>query len=283
MNHSRTLAILAYHKIGAPSPVGWETWYYVPEQVFLRHLTILHDRGWEVIDADTLLRALDGSEELPRRAALLTFDDGYRSVREVALPWLVRFGFPAVVFVPTGFIGSVNTFDAGLEPEEPICDWDHLHDLERNCVSVQSHGVTHQLFSSLSPVEQANELVESKRRLEDGMRKPVTLFAFPYGDPGADERMVSTRLRSAGYRAACLYDGGLNHGPIRHPYRLARLTMGPDTDLDRRLDTWADSGFRRESGGVSEAVARRSDTPPRQEAKQDGGRTIPAPSPCGPA
>jgi peptidoglycan/xylan/chitin deacetylase (PgdA/CDA1 family) len=236
MNHSRTLAILAYHKIGAPSPGGWDSWYYVPEGVFLRHLTILRDRGWEVIDADTLIRALDGSEELPRRTALLTFDDGYRSVREVALPWLVRFGFPAVVFVPTGFIGGVNTFDAGLEPEEPICDWDDLRDLERNRVSVQSHGVWHRPFSGLAPVEQSEELFESKRTLEDGMGKPVTLFAFPYGDSGADERAISDRLGRAGYRAACVYDGGLNHGPIRQPYQLARLTMGSDTDLDRRLD-----------------------------------------------
>jgi hypothetical protein len=44
MNHSRPLAILAYHKFGAPSPGGWETWYHVLEEVFLRHLTILRLR-----------------------------------------------------------------------------------------------------------------------------------------------------------------------------------------------------------------------------------------------
>ena len=227
----RTLAILGYHKIGAPSPGGWETWYYVPESVFVHQLTCLRDQGFEVIDAAQLVRALDGSEDLPDRAAMLTFDDGYQSVCEVALPWLVRFGYPAVLFVPTGSIGGCNSFDAAAEPMEAICDWDQLHALDRNRVSIQSHGVSHRSFSELLPCEQEQELRESKRVLERGLGEPITLFAYPYGDAGADPRQVREQLLNAGYRAACLYDGGLNYGPIRQPYCLSRLTMGPDTDL----------------------------------------------------
>src|SRR5262245_33451802 len=112
------LAILGYHKIGAPPPSGWDSWYYVPEETFHRHLVFLRDQGWLVIDAALLLQALSGGAELPPRAALLTFDDGYRCVREVALPWLRRFGYPAVAFVPTQFVGGFNTFD-DAEPVEP--------------------------------------------------------------------------------------------------------------------------------------------------------------------
>jgi peptidoglycan/xylan/chitin deacetylase (PgdA/CDA1 family) len=231
-----TLAILGYHKIGAPSPGAWETWYSIPEAVFLRHLAILRDRGWEVIDPDRLLHGLDGSRDLPHRGALLTFDDGYRCVLEVAMPALARFGYPAVLFVPTGFVGGSNRFDDGAEPEEPICNRDELRELERNGVSIQSHGVTHRAFSGLSPHEQDEELRESKRVLERAIGKPVDLFAYPYGEAGLDEPAVARRLARAGYRAACLYDGGLNRGAIRRPYHLARLTMGSDTDLEAILD-----------------------------------------------
>ena len=228
----RTLAILAYHKIGTPAPGGWETWYYVPEAVFVRQLHVLHDQGFQVIEAATLVRALDGSEELADRTALLTFDDGYLSVLEVALPWLVRFGYPAVVFVPTRFIGGSNTFDGDAEPMEAICDWDQLRELDRNRVTIQSHGVSHRSFSELPPFEHEHELRESKRVLEAQLNKPVTLFAYPYGDTGSDLPQASEELSSAGYRAACVYDDKLNHWPIRQPYTLARLTMGPDTDLE---------------------------------------------------
>jgi peptidoglycan/xylan/chitin deacetylase (PgdA/CDA1 family) len=43
---------------------------------------------------------------LPPRAVCITFDDGYRSVHDLALPVLREFDLPATVFVTTGFIGS---------------------------------------------------------------------------------------------------------------------------------------------------------------------------------
>src|SRR5688572_2679890 len=84
------LAVLGYHKIGEPSPGGWETWFYVPERTFVAHLEYLRVRGWHVIDLATLLRGLSDSDALPPRAALLTFDDGYRSMLDTALPCLRR-------------------------------------------------------------------------------------------------------------------------------------------------------------------------------------------------
>jgi peptidoglycan/xylan/chitin deacetylase (PgdA/CDA1 family) len=51
-------------------------------------------RDYEFVSLDEVL-----SGELPRRALLITFDDGYRSVAEVALPILWRLGVPSVFFV----------------------------------------------------------------------------------------------------------------------------------------------------------------------------------------
>src|SRR5262245_21752607 len=111
----QTLAILGYHKIGPPPPGGWETWFYVPEATFVTHLAFLKENGWQVIDATTFLRGLAEPDSLPDRAALLTFDDGYKSMCDVTLPCLQRFGFPAVLFVPTDYVGRTNSFDADTE------------------------------------------------------------------------------------------------------------------------------------------------------------------------
>jgi peptidoglycan/xylan/chitin deacetylase (PgdA/CDA1 family) len=232
----RNLAILGYHKIGEPPPGGWQTWFYVPEEIFVGHLSYLRDHGWQVIDLLTLFRSITAPESLSGRAALLTFDDGYRSMRTVALPWLLRFGYPAVLFVPTDYIGGSNGFDAGCEPEEPICDWDDLRELQRSGVSIQSHGASHRSFSKLRLPEQEEELAQSKITLEAGLEKPVEVFAYPYGDGGTVARSTRRALEHAGYRAACLYKGGPNPLPIVEPYRLTRLAMGPDTDLQEALE-----------------------------------------------
>ncbi len=229
------LAILGYHKIGPPPANGWESWFYIPEKVFDQQLDYLSAEGWEIIDQARLLQALADPSVLPEKAALLSFDDGYRSMREVTLPLLRRRGYPAVLFVPTDYIGGSNTFDGGSEPDEPICDWEDLRELQRCGVSVQSHSVSHPLFSLLSPQEIARELRESKEVLESGMDRLVELFAYPYGDPGRDPPAVAEELRASGYRAAFLYGGGPNNTPFPDPYGMTRLAMGPDTDLAAAL------------------------------------------------
>jgi peptidoglycan/xylan/chitin deacetylase (PgdA/CDA1 family) len=232
----RNLAVLGYHKIGQPPPGGWQTWFYVPEEIFVGHLSYLREHGWQVIDLLALFKGIRTPESLPERAALLTFDDGYRSMRTVALPWLLRFGYPAVLFIPTDYIGGFNGFDAGSEPEEAICDWADLRELERSGVSIQSHGASHRSFSKLRMAEQAEELARSKSTLEAGLEKPVEVFAYPYGDGGTEPRATVRVLEHAGYRAACLYKGGPNPLPIARPYRLTRVAVGPDTDLQVTLE-----------------------------------------------
>src|SRR5436305_5987284 len=81
----RIVAILAYHKIGQPPANGWESWFYIPEATFVSHLSYLHESGWQVIDLATFLQGLVEAHVLPRRSVLLTFDDGFRSMRQVAL------------------------------------------------------------------------------------------------------------------------------------------------------------------------------------------------------
>jgi peptidoglycan/xylan/chitin deacetylase (PgdA/CDA1 family) len=241
------LAILGFHKIGEPPPDGWETWFYIPEATFVEHLSYLQGSGWQVIDLATFLKGLTAPNSLPERSALLTFDDGYRSMRTVALPWLLRFGYPAVLFVPTDFIGARNTFDAA-EPEEALCDWNDLAELERQGVSVQSHGASHRPLSDLTPVEQEEELRRSKTTLEAGLGKRVEVFSYPYGDDGVSSypygadgarsqvlQKVRETLIRTGYQAAYLYGGGPTRLPAADPYRLTRLAVGPDTDLQAEL------------------------------------------------
>ncbi len=235
MTTDRKLAILAYHKIGEPPPGEYPTWNYVPEAIFCQQLEWLRERGWAVIDHATFTRGLVDPEALPERAVLLTFDDGYRSMRTVALPALQRFGLPAVLFVPTAFVGDTNRFDEGIEPDEPICDWEDLEALERGGVSVQSHGVTHRHFSKLDPMQQREELVASKATLERHLGRDVDAIAYPYGDEGCDPEAVGSLLTAAGYQAALLYGGGVTSVPVEDRYRLPRVAMGPDSDLEALL------------------------------------------------
>jgi peptidoglycan/xylan/chitin deacetylase (PgdA/CDA1 family) len=230
-----TLAVLGYHKIGPPGPSAWETWYYVPEQIFADQIGTLSACGWETIDITGLRAALAGTLRLPERAALITFDDGYRSVHEYALPVLQRLACPALLFVPTDFVGRTNEFDSDIEPVEPMCRWDQLGELSRSGVAVQSHGKTHRAFSNISPAERRQEVADSKAALEARLGGPVDFSAYPYGDDADGAGDVRAALAESGYRAAFGYGGGPFELGAADRYRLARIAMGPDTDLRAEL------------------------------------------------
>ena len=230
----RTLAILGYHKIGL-WPGDWKSWYYVSDETFAGHLRTLSEEDWHFLDISTFLRGLDEPDSLPERSALVTFDDGYRSLLKHGLPTLRQFDCPAVLFVPTDYVSGTNAFDRDEEPEEVICSFEDLRHLQRQGVSIQAHSVTHRAFSDLGSGELEQEVCWSKEVLEEGVAEPVELFAFPYGDGGKEPRQVTSLLSRAGFKAACLYGGGLQSVPAENRFRLARIAMGPDTDLAREL------------------------------------------------
>lgn len=238
----KVIAVLAYHKIGKPDG-DWYTWNYVSENNFKEHLQCLSDNNWKVLSAEQFLRALEEPNDLPQKSALITFDDGYRSNLTTALPSLQTFNYPAVIFVPTAFVGSYNAFDADIfyEPREKICTWDELRELEANGISLQSHGVNHVHFAKLNTRQIIEEVLGSKTTLDKQLQKKVSLFSYPYGDMGNDTKTTEGILLNAGYKAAFLY-GGKFFETFENIFQIQRIALGADSDLNHLLSYPAD-GF----------------------------------------
>jgi peptidoglycan/xylan/chitin deacetylase (PgdA/CDA1 family) len=100
------VAILTYHHVAAHDPA----YPYDPGVAdaspaqFRRQMEMLARHGTP-IGIDELIRALDGAP-LPKNPVMVTFDDGYRSCHDVALPILRAVGMRAAFFVPTAFISE---------------------------------------------------------------------------------------------------------------------------------------------------------------------------------
>jgi peptidoglycan/xylan/chitin deacetylase (PgdA/CDA1 family) len=230
---AKSIAILAYHKL-APDGQA-KTWYYVERSRFAADLSSLERGGWTVISLAELVRGLEAPETLPDRAALVTFDDAYRSVFEYAYPVLSERGHPAVVFVPAEYVGKTSTFDDHTdEPVEPICTLAELQELERSGISIESHGFTHRRLSRLSRRQVKRELSRSKAFLEDGLAKRISAYAYAYGDTGSNA-VVRPLLARCGYRVAFLYGGAAFSLPV-DGYAVPRIPLGSDSELASELD-----------------------------------------------
>lgn len=81
----------------------------VTREVFERHLRFLQ-RHFNVVDARTFGRHLQTREKFPPATCLITFDDGWSDNFKHAFPALKERGLPAVIFLPTDYIGSGRVF-----------------------------------------------------------------------------------------------------------------------------------------------------------------------------
>jgi peptidoglycan/xylan/chitin deacetylase (PgdA/CDA1 family) len=100
------VGVVTFHHIhdtaGDPSyPYDPDVADATPEQ-FRRRLELLARIGTP-IGMEELMRGLEGAP-LPPNPVMITFDDGYRSCHDVALPILRELGIPATFFVSTSFV-----------------------------------------------------------------------------------------------------------------------------------------------------------------------------------
>lgn len=101
------LLILCYHGVVADDHPD-EAYRYrntVSQQQFDAQMRLVA-RLFHPITAHDLLRAMAGTDRLPARALLVTFDDGFRNNLTQAAPVLERYGIPAVFHVTTGYVGQ---------------------------------------------------------------------------------------------------------------------------------------------------------------------------------
>jgi peptidoglycan/xylan/chitin deacetylase (PgdA/CDA1 family) len=90
---ARLRVVLYHHVADHASSLVDRLALTTPPDVFERHVRRMA-RDYRVVSLDEVL-----SGELPRRALLITFDDGYRSIAEVALPILRQLRLPSVFFI----------------------------------------------------------------------------------------------------------------------------------------------------------------------------------------
>jgi peptidoglycan/xylan/chitin deacetylase (PgdA/CDA1 family) len=225
--HDATLRVLMYHKVNdvPGNPVT------VPTDLFDEQMAALRRFGYTVVSLDAVLDHFARVRPLPPRAVLITFDDGYRDNLENAVPVLQRHGYPAVVFVPIGYLDTTRP----LPHEEHLAIrgvvnrtlfWDELRALEEAGVSVQSHGIGHRPLADLEIDEAAREITVSKLRLEEHLGRPVRAFAFVKGSELDYHPVHLSLLRQAGYEVAFTSVSGSNR-PTTDPLQLHRYNVEP--------------------------------------------------------
>ena len=187
---------------------------------FRQQMEYLRDGGFTVIPLEELLAFLSGGQPLPSKAVVITVDDAYLSVYEVAYPLLLEYGFPFTVFVAT------NPPDHKLPG---YMKWDQMREMAGKGVTFANHGAGHIYMVERLPGESegqwqsrvAADIEKGWRRLTEELPAPMAgVFAYPYGEYDSG---VAEILKDRGYIAFGQQSGAI--GRLSDQRALPRFPM----------------------------------------------------------
>jgi peptidoglycan/xylan/chitin deacetylase (PgdA/CDA1 family) len=125
---SWSAAIVMYHGVTA-THLPFANWCQLDTGAFADQIAFLVEE-YTILPLAELVDRLARHRPLPKRAAVLTFDDGFRNVFTTAAPILEHHQAPATVFLVTGLVGSrqppwpEQLFLALAHTQRAAAEWD---------------------------------------------------------------------------------------------------------------------------------------------------------------
>jgi peptidoglycan/xylan/chitin deacetylase (PgdA/CDA1 family) len=159
---------------------------------FDRQLTWLRNNQIEIVSTSEVVRFLRGEQKLPARVAVVTIDDGDKSVYGVAWPILKRHAALFTLALPTKLMNE--------NKKHRMLTWDQVREMvDSGLCEVASHGHEHKSIIHFSNDSAARELQTSRDILEKETGQRPIAFFYPLG--AFDDRTAAI-VEKVGYHAA---------------------------------------------------------------------------------
>lgn len=202
-----------------------------------RNFTYLK-RHYNIISLQEYLQAVQTKSRLPRKALVITFDDGHAS-NYALLPVLQRLEIPITIFLCSEIVGTQRHFwfrhseemkpqveplkrltnqerlrrlqTYGFGQETEYSDRQALNDKEikemTSVVDFQSHTCFHPILPQCNETEARHEIIDSKHHLEERYVLKINTLSYPNGDYSMRDIQMA---QEAGYTCGITVDSGYN-------------------------------------------------------------------------
>ena len=245
----RHVPILVYHHVypddsaELAAAVAEQTAGVIGLSEFARHLEQMRAGDWTVVGTSRVVDWLLGAAELPAKAAVLHFDNGWLDTATVVEPVLDDFGYTATCFPITdgveaassGRSAAVRTLTEGVV-EKPFMTWDQVTGLLEAGWEIGAHTATHCKLADRHAGEGDGGVVReaelANRIFERRLGSAPDHFAYPSGS--RNER--TDELLSRYYRSLRLWHF---EQPVRWSYtrRDTPVTAVDCQNIDLRVSS----------------------------------------------
>jgi peptidoglycan/xylan/chitin deacetylase (PgdA/CDA1 family) len=217
----QTVPILVYHNFSKLRSDKTS----VSQNDFEAQMNYLKQNNYHVVSMDQLLDFIDYKEQLPEKSIVLTFDDAWRSIFDIALPILIKYDFKATFFIYTDFIGGGKAMT-----------WKQIETLSKIGYDIQCQTKTHRNLAFPRKNESFKNYFKSiemeisypKQLIKKNLNIDCKYLAYPYGETN---NLVIAMLKKHGYRAAFTIERRSNPFFI-DKYRICRSVIYGSYDMD---------------------------------------------------
>lgn len=172
------VAILGYHDFSETEP---ETAMRIRTSKFRKQMEVLRHLGITVISLEDFLAWHRGEKSIPAKSALITLDDGWKSVYTDAFPIFKEFGYPFTLFLYKNYVdGGGKALTTAM-----------IREMTEHGCTLGSHSISHPYPATIKAVQKKGkrpydaflrkEMGESKRFLEARFKTTIQAYAYPGG------------------------------------------------------------------------------------------------------
>ena len=209
---AQRVPIFMYHTSSEDNP--GRTFYelYVRPSEFERQVQHLADNGYTFMTFDGWfdLHTVD-------RPVFITFDDGYETNYTEIFPIIQRHNVKITIFLETGAIGRRGRLSADMIRRMS----------DSGLVKFESHTVSHQRLTELSPEKLREELRESRRTIERITGRRVHAVSYPFGAFNAEVIAAAREYYQFGVAVM-----GSKHSTARHGnFEIRRMEVQRSTTM----------------------------------------------------
>jgi peptidoglycan/xylan/chitin deacetylase (PgdA/CDA1 family) len=221
----RVLPILCYHQYTKNSVT--QNQLEITAEAFERQMLYLLANDFRILSFAEAEQIIRRGQPIPEQAVVITIDDGYRSIYDVAWPILKKHGIKATLFIYTDFIGGGKALS-----------WSQIREMkDSGLIEVESHGKSHASLSRLPEDKSTasyqarinSEVKGSNAAFKKHLGASARYISYPYGNTSTT---ASGILETTGYAMAATVTRGDNT-TYSDPFYLHRTMIYADHDLGR--------------------------------------------------
>ena len=190
---------------------------------FMRHITELKKKKYNVIPLPQIIKAFSQKRKLPNRAIGITIDDAFASVYHVAYPMLKKANMPFTLFISTLTIRNKSGH---------YLTWDQIREMANDplvTIGHHAHGHISLAQTSLDNAKKDIKIADDILKKELGFIPKI--FSYPFGEYTPE---LQTHLKSIGIKAAfAQYSSAANS--LSDPLSLPRFALNEKYSSDSRF------------------------------------------------